>query len=116
MSMVSTYFHEEPKETKRPKKTSYPAVLAPFRSFPSVPRAFVIDPLVANRPFFDSLFVPLALQDVAHEDPGRDDVVGVDGARLDEPFDLGDRHRGRGRHHRIEIAHRPAVDQIAGAI
>ena len=45
--------------------------------------------------------------------PGRDDVVGIDLAGLDQLLDLGDRDARRGRHHRIEVARRPPVDQVA---
>ena len=64
-----------------------------------------------------------ALLDVLHgvghvdhpldEDARRDDVVGIDLARLDQVLDLGYRHLGRGRHHRIKIARGLAIDEVA---
>ena len=58
----------------------------------------------------------VALQDVLHEDARRDDVIGIDRARLDEVLDLGDRDARRGRHHRVEVARRPAVHEVADAV
>ena len=66
-----------------------------------------------HRALLDALLVARALEDVLHEDAGRDDVVGIERARLDQVLDLGDRDaRGR-RHHRIEVARRPPVDEVA---
>src|SRR5581483_1138659 len=69
-----------------------------------------------RRPFLDPLLVACALDDVAHEDAGRDDVVGIDFAGLDQLFDLGNRRRGGGGHDRVEVARRAAVDQVAGGV
>src|SRR5207244_6201865 len=71
---------------------------------------------LAHRTLLDALFVPLSLQDVLHENSRRDDVIRIDRAGLDEALDLGDRHRGGGRHHRIEIARRPAIHEVAERI
>ena len=51
-----------------------------------------------------------------HVNAGRDDVVGVDLARLDQMLDLGDRDLAGRRHHRIEVARRLPVDEIAFGI
>jgi hypothetical protein len=40
-------------------------------------------------------------------------LVGLELARLDEVFDLGDRHLAGGGHHRIEVSRGLAVDEIA---
>src|SRR5262245_5325305 len=68
----------------------------------------------------NSLFYPIlvtrALQHVAYEDAGGDDVIGVDLARFDQVFHLGNRHPRSGRHHRIEIARGSMVDEVAGVI
>ena len=56
------------------------------------------------------------MHDALHENARRDDLVGVDLARLDEMLDLGDRHLAGGRHHRIEIPRRLAIDEIAFGI
>ena len=53
------------------------------------------------------------MDDALHVDAGRDDVVGVDLARLDQMLDLGDREPARRRHHRIEVARRLPVDEVA---
>ena len=57
-----------------------------------------------------------AFEDVADENPRRDDLIGVQLPRLDQVLDLGDRHRGGGRHHRVEVARGLPVDQVPGAI
>src|SRR5215831_19480198 len=69
-----------------------------------------------HRSFLDPFLVPLALQNALHEDPRRDDVIGIDLPGLDEMLDLGDRDLGGGRHHGVEVARRAAVDEVAGAI
>ena len=71
---------------------------------------------LADRPPLDPLLVARALEDVLHEDARRDDRVGVERARLDELLDLGDRDRGRRRHHRVEVARGAAVDEVAEAV
>ena len=45
--------------------------------------------------------------------PARDDVVGIDLARLDQVLDLGHGDLGRRRHHRVEVARGLAVDEVA---
>ena len=50
------------------------------------------------------------------ENSRRDDVIGIDVARLYQMLDLGHRHLARGRHHRIKIARRLAVDEVAFGI
>src|SRR5450759_2111543 len=46
----------------------------------------------------------------------RDDVVGIEIARLHQVLDLGDRHLAGGRHHRIEIARGLPIHEIAFGI
>src|SRR5204863_2300606 len=54
--------------------------------------------------------------DSVHEDPGRDDRLGIEGAERDDLADLGDR-TARGRsHERPEVAGRLAIDEVAPAI
>src|SRR5262245_22483537 len=69
-----------------------------------------------HRPLLDALLVSRALEYVLDEDAGRDDVVRIDVARLDQPLDLGDSHLRGGRHDGIEIACSLAVDEIAEAV
>src|SRR4026209_1181751 len=64
----------------------------------------------------DPLYVLLAPQDMLHENPGRDDVVGIDLAGLDQPFHFGNRRSRGSGHHRIEIARRAPVDEIPGPV
>ena len=54
-----------------------------------------------------------ALNDTLHEDAGGVDHVRVERADGDNFFDLGHRHLASGCHHRIEVASRRAVDEIA---
>src|SRR5882757_2880279 len=53
------------------------------------------------------------MHDAFHIDAGRDDVVGIDRARLDQVLDLRHRHLARGRHHRIEVARGLSIDEVA---
>ena len=53
------------------------------------------------------------VHDALHENAGREDVVGIDLAGLNEMLDLGDRDLAGRRHHRIEVARGLAVDEIA---
>ena len=84
-------------------------------------RSLIVDALrlgahAPHRPLLDALLVAVAREDVLHEDAGRDDVIGIDGAGLDQLFDLGDRHaRGRG-HHGVEVSRGAPVDQVAEAV
>ncbi len=48
--------------------------------------------------------------------PGVWIVVGIELAHLDELLDLGDRHLGGRRHHRIEVHRRVPVDEVAEAV
>jgi hypothetical protein len=68
---------------------------------------------LAGRALLDALLGARDVDDALDVDSGGDDVVGIDLARLDQMLDLGDGEPGRGRHHRIEIARRLAVDEIA---
>ena len=63
-----------------------------------------------------SVFVVLADEDALYEDARGVDVIGVQRAWLDELFDLGDRHAAGGGHHRIKVARRLAVDEVAEAV
>src|SRR5262245_45545687 len=64
----------------------------------------------------DPLFVLGTLENVMHESTARDDMIGIDRARLDELLDLGNGDTRCRRHHRIEIPGRSSIDQIAYAI
>src|SRR5690606_344973 len=61
----------------------------------------------------DRLHVFLALDDSLHEDARRVNAIRVQLTRLYELLDFGDCHATGGRHHRVEIARRLAVDEIA---
>ena len=56
------------------------------------------------------------MQDVLHEDARRMHLVRLYLARLDEVFDLRERHARGGRHHRVEVPGRLSEDKVAGAI
>ena len=64
----------------------------------------------------DLLVVGRTAEDALHEDAGRMDVVGVERAHRHELLDLRDAELGRGRHHRIEVTGRLAIDEVAGGI
>src|ERR1051325_3118719 len=53
------------------------------------------------------------VNDPLHEHARRDDVVGIDLARLNQDFHFGHRRLGRGRHHRVEIARGLSIDEVA---
>src|SRR5690348_8019850 len=71
---------------------------------------------IAGGPFLDALGVAGSLDDAFHEDARRVDAVGLEIARVNELLDLGNRVPGRGRHHRVEVSRRLAIDEIAAAI
>src|SRR6185437_927538 len=76
---------------------------------------------MGSAPFPDSaLLDPLleirAVHDTLDEDAGRVDAVGIDRAGLDEVLDLRDGDARRRRHHRVEVARRLAVDEVAFGI
>src|SRR5689334_15118288 len=71
---------------------------------------------MTRREFLDALLVTLALQDVTHENPRRDDVIRIDFARFDQLLHFGNRHSRGGGHHRVEVARRAAIDQIPGGV
>ena len=56
------------------------------------------------------------MHDALDENAGRMDGVGIDFSCLHEMLDFRDRHLRRRRHHRIEIAGRLAIDEIAFGI
>src|SRR6185503_12951230 len=64
------------------------------------------------RSLFDSLGSIGPLEDPVHEDAGRDHVVRIDLARLDQLLDLDERHVPRGRGHRVEVSRGHSVDEI----
>src|SRR5439155_17240350 len=64
----------------------------------------------------DALFVAPALEDAVHEDARGVHVIGIDGADVDDLFDLRDGDAARGRHHRIEVHRGVAIDEVAVAI
>src|SRR4029450_13659701 len=68
----------------------------------------------AGGPFLDPLLVPLALENVPHEDAGGHHVVRIDRAGLDQLLDFRDGHVGPGGHHRIEIPGGAPGDKSAG--
>src|SRR5256885_16713814 len=72
--------------------------------------------LTAHRAFFDPLLVMVALENVLNEDARGDDVVGIDRAGLDDLLDLRNGDASGGCHHRIEVASRSPVYQIAEAV
>ncbi len=53
------------------------------------------------------------VDDALHVNARRDDVVGIDLARLHQILDLGHRHLAGGRHRRIKVARGLAVDEVA---
>ena len=55
----------------------------------------------------------MSLQDALHEDARCVDAVGVDGAGFDQVLDLGNRARRGGRHHRVEVARRTPIREVA---
>src|SRR5260370_14517332 len=71
---------------------------------------------IADGALLDALLVRRAAHHAFNKNSGRVDVVGVDSAGLDQMFDLrnGDL-RGR-RHHRVEVARRLPIDEVALAI
>ena len=70
----------------------------------------------SDGPFFDALLIVLALENVAHEDARRHDVIGVDLPRLDQMLDLGDRDVRGGGHHRIEVPRGLPIQKITNAV
>src|SRR4029079_16540271 len=64
----------------------------------------------------DTVRVRGAMQDVLHEDARRVHLVGLYLSRLDEVFDLRERHARGGGHHRVEVPGRLAEDEVAGTI
>src|SRR5271166_3671312 len=68
---------------------------------------------LAGGALLDALPGDRDVNDALNIDAGGDDVVRIDRARLDQMLDLGDGEPGGGRHHRIEVARRLPVDEIA---
>src|SRR3954469_15037340 len=106
-----------PSLTYSPSRSSRATRLT-IRSRTSIAASFMPEKCsyLAGCPFFDALLVFLALEDVLHENAGRDHVVRIDFPRLEQVLHFGDGDAGRGRHHRIEVAGGAAVDQIADAV
>src|SRR5262245_7348275 len=71
---------------------------------------------LSYRSFLDPLFVLLALQNVPHEDPRRDHVIGIDGAGFDELLHLGNRDAAGRRHDRVEVSRGSPIREIAHPI
>src|SRR5215831_15269587 len=65
-----------------------------------------------------SLYTFLARRDddAVHEDAGRVDALGIELADLDELLDLRDGHLPRRRRHRVEVARRLPVHEVAEAV
>src|SRR5438270_14065011 len=71
---------------------------------------------LAKRTTFDSPLIQLAPNDPLHKYARSHDVVRIELARLDELFHFGDRYLRRRSHHRIKIARRLAIHQVAHAV
>src|ERR1700680_3075017 len=61
----------------------------------------------------DSLLVQLALKDAIHIDTRRVDQIGFQLANLDQMLDFGNCYFGSSCHHRIEVAGRFSINEIA---
>src|SRR6185437_8491407 len=65
---------------------------------------------------FDALLVFRPFDDPVDVNAGRMDRVRIELADLDELLDLGDGDLAAGRDHRIEVARRLAIDEVAGLV
>src|SRR5436190_21832196 len=70
----------------------------------------------ADSSLFNPLLVHRPTDDVPDEDTWGDDVVGIDLSGFDQLLDLGDRDASGACHHRIEIARRPPIHEVADPI
>src|SRR5271154_3200073 len=68
---------------------------------------------LAGRALLDPLQGVWDVNDALNVNARGDDMVAVDLARLDQMLDLGDGEPAGRRHHRIEVARRLSVDEIA---
>src|SRR5262249_22646476 len=68
---------------------------------------------LAGRAALDALELIGHVYDPLNIDAGRDDVVAINFARLNEMLDLRDRQAAGCRHHRIEVARGLPVNEIA---
>src|SRR5262245_40327037 len=68
---------------------------------------------LADGPLFDRFFELRALDDPLHVDAGRVHGVGLQLPRFDENLDLRDGRLAGGRHHRVEVARRLPVHEVA---
>ena len=71
---------------------------------------------LAHGALFDVLHRVRHVDDAFDVDARRDDVVGVDIARLHQVLDLRDGDFPGGRHHRIEVTRGLSIDEIAFGI
>src|SRR5262249_14650628 len=69
-----------------------------------------------HRSLLDRLFVLRALEDALHVDAGRVDLIGVELSDVDELLDLGDGDAPGGGAHRVEVARRLSIDEVAPAV
>src|SRR5581483_8624374 len=81
----------------------------------------VIGNLLSSVPFarrhaLDAFSARPDLHDALHEDPREMHLLGIDAARLDEIFDLGDRDAAGHPAERVEVARRLVEDQVAVAV
>src|SRR5712692_952828 len=63
--------------------------------------------------FLNPLLKQLTLKNALHEHAGRMNHVGIEFSRFDEVLDFRDGNLRGGRHHRIEVARRLAISQVA---
>src|ERR1700679_3830583 len=100
-----------PRLTKNPSRNSRDASRAMssrVQGMSGLPPIFL-----PNRALFDALFITPAFDDTLHEYPRSVDGVGIERAHRHDLLHLRHRHLAGGRHHRVEIARRQAVDEIA---
>lgn len=68
---------------------------------------------MSRRALFNVLVLPGHFDQSRNENSRRVNVIGVDCARRNQMLDLGDRHLAGGRHDRIEVPRRLAIDEVA---
>src|SRR6266704_526801 len=69
-----------------------------------------------NRAALDAFFVLGALENGVNKDARRMNLVRIELAEFNEFLDFGDDVVGGRRHHGIEVARGPAIDEIAPAV
>src|SRR5262245_31614149 len=97
-----------------PKLTVYPS-RSSFTARRTMPSRSSIRLRLPHGPPLDALLARRD-HDALHEDGRRVDRLRVELAHLDELLDLGDRDLPRRRGHRIEVARRLPVDEVAQAV